>query len=555
MSLMQITDLPLVCDNLIVRHLRQNNVTAIVLSDRLLTLWRLGPLTDRSSTIDVKQLASDWRPISSRDDDGRYGDNVDDDNDDDHDDANGCRTIKRVRVSKNVIAAPAAATAALIKIPRYLISVRVIDGIPTAKASGNTIHILPRNRLDTFIRTNPADCVLLVDQWDLFTGTTIRKIPPNWMFAFTFAPDDDDNKEDIDVCHAIVAITSNAAAGPPFPSSSSSSVSRTTFTAWQRYIANEALLPHDHHLLRFRLVIDDPTDTLFWRNLIAVLTRRTDIATAASSAANVIVELTGVRDHDYMLELRVKRFLAFFVQTNDILRGRNVNLYWRVRDNKRRLVHRLLARICEHAAVAHALKMENFSCYVTPSIPEKATTPTSSVASASAAAAAAAIVLPKFQVLGCCDHERGDGHATRHGYAVSRDNNTTTAAATHWLRDQSDGLPRLVMINAFKRRTRNCNTAFAHDGLLDDEERRRRPNAIVLRSDDLNNATPIRNVFVDVRSDSVMGLRKNGSLLLKNEALVYPRVSNGYLLPDGVSIVQRHFSGAPIFKFARPRFA
>lgn len=569
-----LTDLPLICDDKLAEHLRRNNITAIVLSDELLLLWRVKSLVnvkDRpiSNLVSLcKQLTSDWRlsvaGIVQENDAGRE------------------KTVT-------------ATCRQLTKIPRYLVSLKISSSawdvvnndesepskkyrktadmrLQPKRGSGQVDHakpmenrddvnvdynndndgdednttssteiasilVLPQDRVIEFVQRNPSKRILLFDQWSRFLAADVVAELPNCLFAFTST---------VYFCPRMYRDCSNESIA-----GRSTTIERGgTFKAWHRYLANEALLDNDR-LQRYPLHIDDPNDTIFWRNLLAILLD--DRPQQRRSTATVIVQLLGLRDSvvDHALTgLRVKRFLAFFQRTYDslvargcITESKRLELFWTCASTAAittttggcratNAIEKLIAELSEEASVAEAWwpAMENYTCYVS-----------------SDATSARPL---RFRVIGCSN---ADGWAA--GVEGPR-----SSVASRLLRDQSDRLPYFA---AAYRGGDNDNVVVVVDD--ENEETQCKTRDTPDRSTIIVNAhtatatvtavTPVRNIFLDLTADNVVGVRRDGTLLLSDSsARVFPPVSYGYLLAaDRSSIVQRHFTGLPLLKFARPR--
>lgn len=435
---------------------------------------------------------------------------------------------------------------------------------------------------------------------------------------------------------------------------------RNCATAWDKYVYNEALLSSDH-LMRFTLALDDPNDTIFWRNLLAFLlnprtsgkcTRNAlsasslwpsasfspvdrhnedeqlgytyctdyvqhDSATtdrkrrhetdAALLPDTVLISLrVSALGDDDLLNLRLKRFAAFFAETRDALLTRStasddaakrqtLRFYWTTADPRATFaIHQQAARLLDEAAIAASWnRLRNADCFI--------------VADTNDASDKTAVVnttksrqkcdLVEFVAIGCC--------ATGNGKSAKEHNNSNSGGGSgggSGIRQRSirttekdNGLSQLntAYVTAPPRQVLSCDsnnclgiapsyasltaaarwtavqiklrarrapkTVVLDEKLQLDENDRvqpaERPNAGVT-STRQHHPRPVIDATLDAKSDSVIGLFY-GSLLLRQNSGdgpndVFP-ADQDYLTSDGRGIVRRHFSGLPLFKYARAR--
>lgn len=535
-----LTDLPLICDDLLALRLSLINVDAVVLSDQLLRLWRVRELVDLQAADTTAVLSKSREP--SRDWDlGGDGSLVLTTAEPDY--------VATLRYTSCV---PAERQYQLCLNPAGAWQYMERPGVERSNAghggdannaceSRGTLRVVPADRAEEYLRTRTAVNVLFFDQPELFLRSTIRFLP-NVLFAFTTPVYD---------CSAFFRYTQCSLEDARTRSPSQLKVeeavlsSRATGTAWRYFLNNEALLTSDR-VFRFRVMLDDSYDSVFWRNLLAQLLHPLslttgsawsgDIQTASDSSERtrdqgekssssastndtpiVLVEavLSETTHVDDLHRLRFKRFLAFFARFVGALSARKrysrvvtagellratvkkerlsretatttaaVCCCWTVPDRDKERIYRLLSDFYDEAGLAAAgNNLANFDCFV---------------------------------------NDVGASRRDDEGSVGSR-------------------LPRLVSVGC-------AGVVGGAAGGRHDEAGRRSGSAAVTTNSD--------HVLLEVRGDNAVGL--TGGWLLNVDACrgisIRHPVAGGYLCADGYTVVNRDRARAPIMKLVKTRF-
>lgn len=537
-----LTDLPLICDDLLAFRLSLINVDAIVLSDQLLRLWRVRELVD-IQTADATALRSKTRDPQRDWDLGADGQ---------------VATLTPaqpdyVATLRYTSCVPAERQYQLCLNPAGAWQYMERPGVQRAaystaddKAceSRGTLRVVPASRAEEYLRTRTAANVLFFDQPELFLRSTLRYLP-NVLFAFTTPVYD---------CSAFFRQTQCALETARVRSPSQLKTdeaalnARATGTAWRYFVNNEALLPSDR-VFRFRVSLDDSYDSVFWRNLLAQLlhplslsagsawsgdnrsatcdreaAKRDGVAArtrdrGAKTSGNgdtpiVLVEAilggSGETRTDELALLRFKRFLAFFARFVGALSARErysrvatagellristgekpassattaICCCWTVPDRDKERIYRLLSDLYDEASLAAAWNnLVNFDCFVNDAV-------------------------------GATESDEG--------YRKSR-------------------LPRLVSVGCGRGDIGGERGGAESAGGA-------RFEAATANSD---------RVVLNLRADNVVGLRGDSLLDIEVSRGVVVRhpVAGGYLCADGYTVVNRYRSRAPVMKLVKARF-
>lgn len=380
-----VTDLPLICDDVLALRLSALNIQAIVLSNNLLDLWHIRSLVynDTARLVSkAKELPVEWSLSEDKTNltrtkdadylaeirisncyvgssDSRGSNNM---SSSDNDDTDGiCLNSES-------------------SWDRYE-SLDVYG--KQCRALPRSLRVLPVSKVRHFLYHNPGSRVILFDLPGLYANDALRNLP-NVMFAFTRPFYD---------CERMFSQRQRYANNDAGDGNNSHlraqdpSVfrGRDCWTALPYFLNNDALLPNDH-VFRFQCILSDPNDSLFWRNLLVQLLWSNVAANNKSSdekhRITVLITLVGFNARDYnavekdLTQLRFKRFLAFFARTIQSLQREKAiasrkwkpmfDVYWTVLDRDRERVYKLVAEIYDEAIVAKGWSMwRNRNCYVT----------------------------------------------------------------------------------------------------------------------------------------------------------------------------------------------
>lgn len=544
-----ITDLPLVCDDLLARELSNASVDAIVLSENLLDLWHVKPLINLDTT-DTTALLSNHR--------NRVSDGWDVDN--------GVLTKRfdyliDVRLSVcpneaeiNAVCINPIGESNQIEPLRYSrdSSVGVIKSKSqteklanaTVCRSSKSIRILPQKMVEAFLAENSKSIVLFFDAFEQYQQNSLRFLP-NVLFAFTTPPPItcDFTTNDCESVSTASRLRFN-----------STELSRFAGDSWFFYIDNECLLDTDN-LFRFRTYLDDPNDALFWRNLLAQLLRLRNEASSSTSKKSaerakkgtaILIDVGWVSrqqwdDKRALSVLRVKRFLCFFSRLIIALSERGIktlpfasaspirdgeillcwtanrsNDEWSCFHGCSNLVQEALATIVDEAVRSNTWKiLRNVDCYLRPTFRDNL----SSIKNEE----------KNDERDGSCDSN--DPFINRCKLVQFRHIGCNSASSQSARRKNCAESPCDLTLRPCKR--------------VKSEGDRRQEGAV----------ESSRSLNIDIHGDNIVGLF-DGSLLVLDSEVSFPRLpsSFAYICADGRTLLNRHVSGAPIFKVSRGRF-
>lgn len=541
-----ITDLPLVCDELLARELSNANVDAIFLSEDLLDLWHVKPLINLEITDTTALLSNHRNRISD-------GWNL-------HDGILTKRFEYLVDVRLSTCSNETETNALCINPlgesnqigslwqPRDSSASVIKSQSETSEQanavvcrSSKSIRILPRKLVEPFLAENPSATVLFFDAFEQYRQKSVRFLP-NVLFAFTAPPklDCDFSSTDYESIANVSKLRFNSLETARYPGN-----------AWFFYVNNECLLDTDN-LFRFRTSIDDPNDSLFWRNLLAQLLRlRNESSKAAAKIAKkrttILIDVDWVSREQWnerrdLAVLRVKRFLCFFSRMITALSERGIKtlpyaspvpihhgeilICWTTNNERRdkrsylcgcsSFVQEALAAIMNEAIRSNTWGIfTNVDCYLRPTF--------------------------------------------RDNLFASK--NRATDEENDWSCDSIDSNdPFINRCKLVRLRHIGCRSTMERrktcaESRCDLTCRPCRPDKSDRDAEREYKPEISRALTIDVGGDNLVGLF-DGSLLVLDSQVSFPRlpIPFVYLCADGHTLLNRHDSGAPIFKVSRGRF-
>lgn len=443
------SDVPLICDKVFSDFLIEERIDAVVLSDDILKLWHVKSLVEQTN-----------------DGDG-YG-----------------RTIRIIDNDYN-------------------------NDVDTCNNLNDWVFILHADMLEKYLYRFPAARVLMVDQRDKYLQQFVASSTVNCIYAFTRMAwwcrlVNRENLSTLKCLHLNPSKQStqqrlmyegvNGAAG----------CRRNTFHGFSYFLQNESMLKRDN-VYRFNISINDPNDSMFWRNLVSVLLKHNK--KSADTSRSVLIDLYVPRETN-LLELRLKRFLAFLVTVNQAIskaKLRSVKRIWWVCSNKAALSW-YLCRIYDENFITHSWKlMQNVDCFLQDNNFQLSCSLEQQQQHQQHRRRL--LMSPSVRIIDCCGTKQKQRVEMFPGIAIAK-GQAVLSAADFTSERNSDGRDRAVL------------------------------NRMVTVNDDEN----------------VIGLFHN-SLLLKQQdfSRIFTNQQFGFSLMNSAAIVQKLLNGAPIFVFQPPR--